>query len=406
MDKSINKDKVNSENIDNIIIIGASIAGITAAAEIRKINPTCNITMISKEDIKGYYRPRLSEMISNDKLTGESIAIKKDQWFEDNNIKLLLDKLVSKIDSDNKKISFIDGEEMDYSKLIIAIGSETFIPPLVGRDKEGVFALRYAKDVDAIKNYVKDKKTAAVIGGGILGLEAASELEKLGLQVTVIELAKRLLPMQLDEEASKAYEDIIEKSGIIVKKGLASKEIVGDERAKGVLLNNGELVDADLVVISTGTRVDTEIIKGSKIETNRAIIVNSKMETSINDIYACGDCAEYDGINYTLWKEAQDQGKTAGINAAGESSEYKTIVPSTILNGFGTRVFSIGDVGCNLDTQYETYENVDGENYKKLYFLNGALSGGILIGDTSKMGALTAGVSKGESMDVMIEKIS
>jgi NAD(P)H-nitrite reductase large subunit len=404
MDKNVNSIN-NSENVDRVLILGASIAGITAAGEIRKINPDCNITMVSKEDIKGYYRPRLSEMLSNDNLSYESIAIKKDKWFEDNKVGLLLNKCVSKIDACNKKVIFTDGEEMYYTKLIIAIGSEAFVPPFAGKDKKGVFTLRYAKDVNAIKDYAKDKRTAAVIGGGILGLEAASELSKLGLKVTVIELAKRILPMQLDEATSRLYENIIEKAGITVKKGLASKEIIGDERVKGVLLDNGEVVDADLIIVSAGVRVNTKITEGSNIETNRAIVVNNKMETSVRDIYACGDCAECSGINYALWREAQEQGKTAGINAAGGNSIYNNITPSTILSAFGTRVFSIGDVGCNQDVQYETYENVDGDNIKKLFFLDGKLKGGILIGDTSKMGALTSGVSKGESKEVIIDKI-
>jgi len=406
MDKDVTRTTSNSEKFDNVVIIGASIAGITAATEIRKINPSCKITMISKENVKGYFRPRLSEMISNDRLTCESIIIKKEKWFEDNNVTLMLKRDVSKIDTDNKKVILSDGQELGFTKLIIASGSEAFIPPIAGRDKDGVFTLRYAKDVDAIKAYAKGIKTAAVIGGGILGLEAASELNKLGLKVTVIELAKRILPMQLDEETSKIYEDIIERAGITVKKGLASKEIIGDERAEGILLTNGEVVDAELIIVSTGVRANTDFTKGTDIKVNRAIVVNNKMETSVKDIYACGDCAEYNGINYALWREAQEQGKVAGINAAGGESVYETIIPSTILNVFGTRVFSIGDVGSNKEAKYDTYESTHEDNIKKLYFLDCKLTGGILIGDTSKMGALTAGVAKGESKDTMIEKIN
>ena len=406
VNSGINDIKVDSDEYCKVVVIGNSIAGITAATEVRKINKNCSITMISKEDVKGYFRPRLSEMISNDKMTCESISIKKDIWFKENDIKLMLNKLVSKIDSSNKRLVFNDGDELEYTKLIIATGSEAFIPPFAGRDKEGVFTLRYAKDIEVIKKYVKGRKTAAVIGGGILGLEIANELNSLGLKVTVIELAKRILPMQLDEEASKLYEDIIEKAGIVIKKGLASKKILGNESVKGVLLDNGDIVDANLVVVSTGIKPNTQITEGNSIETNRAIVVNNKMETSVKDIYACGDCAEYNGINYALWREAMEQGKVAGINAAGGSSEYETIIPSTILNVFGTRVFSIGDVGCNPDIEYETYEIIDGTNIKRLFFIKETLTGGILIGDTSKMGVLTSAISKGEIKKEIIEKIS
>lgn len=391
-------------NGDQIVIIGASSAGIAAVGEIGKINETCKITMISKEDIKGYFRPKLSEMLSDDSITVESIAVKNDKWFQDNNVELLLDKLVTQIDSDNKKVILKDGDEIDYTKLIIASGAEVFVPPFEGREKEGVFTLRYVKDVNAIKEYAKGKKTAAVIGGGVLGLEASDGLKNLGLQVTVIEQADRILPRQLDKDASKLLEDIVKDSGVIFKKGLGTKEIIGDNNVEGVLLDNGEIVDADIVIISTGVRANSQIAEGNNIEINRAIVVNNKMETSVPDIYACGDCAEYDGINYALWREASEQGKTAGINAAGGNYVYETIIPFTTLDAFDSSVFSIGD-GSNPDIEYEIYEDYDGENLKKLYFDKGIFTGGILIGDTSKKMALNKGLRNNENMEELIEKI-
>lgn len=395
--------KANKE--EKIVIIGASGAGMNAAVEIRKRDKISDITIISKEDVKGYYRPQLSKMLSNKSITIESMTIKDDKWFKENNVNLLLNKVVSKIDPQNKKVLLEDENELNYTVLIIASGAEVFIPPFPGRDKEGVFTLRYAKDGNAIKEYAKDKKTGAVIGGGVLGLEAANELKNLGLKVTVIEVADRILPRQLDSDASKIVEEIVKKAGVTFKKGVGTKEIVGDNKVKGILLDNGETVDAEVIIISTGVKANIQIAEGSGIEIKRAIVVNNKMETGIPQVYACGDCAEYNGINYALWSEAIEQGKTAGINATGGNYVYETIIPSTTLNAFGSKVFSIGDVGSDSNVEYETYEDFDGKNFKKLYFKNGILSGGILIGDTSKTVALIEGFKKSKKKEEMIEKI-
>lgn len=401
------EDEVIGETTDkqeNIVIIGASGAGLYAAIEIRKRNKDSKLTVVSKEEVKGYFRPQLSKMLGNDDVTVESMVIKDDDWFKENNVNLLLNKLVEKIDTVNKKVILNDGQELNYTKLIIATGAEVFVPPFPGREKQGVFTLRYAKDGKAIKEYAKGKKTGAVIGGGILGLEAANELKKLGLTVTVIEVADRILPRQLDKDASRVLEEALSNFGVSFKKGVGTKEITGDEKAKGILLDNGEEVDADLVIVSTGVKANSKIAEGCEIEIKRAIVVNEKMETAAKDVYACGDCAEFNGINYALWSEAIEQGKTAGINAVGGSSVYANIIPSTTLNAFGISVFSIGDVGADSEKDYKTYEAVDGNNYKKLYFVDGILSGGILIGDTRQTVDLIEGFEKSKNMNEMIEK--
>lgn len=393
-----------SDDKENIVIIGASGAGMGAAVEIRKRNKAADITIISKESVMGYFRPQLSKMLSDDRITIESMTIKGDDWFKENKVKLMLDKVVERIDAANKKVVLDNGEEVPYTKLIIASGAEVFVPPIAGKDKKGVFTLRYAKDGNEIKAYAKGRKTGAVIGGGVLGLEAANELKNLGLKVTVIEMADRILPRQLDHDASKILEQIVKNDGVTFLKGVGTKEIIGDEAVKGILLDNGEIVDAELVIVSTGVKANTKLAENTGIEIKRAIVVNEKMETGVPDIYACGDCAEYMGINYALWSEAIEQGKTAGINVAKGKYTYTTIIPSTTLNAFGSSVFSIGDIGSDPNAEYETYEGNDRKSYIKLYFKNKILSGGILIGDTSKTVDLVEGFEKSKTMEEMIEK--
>jgi NAD(P)H-nitrite reductase large subunit/rubredoxin len=389
---------------ENIVIIGASGAGMGAAVEIRKRNKVSDITMVSKESVMGYFRPQLSKMLSDDRVTIESMSIKGEDWFKENNIRLLLNKVVAKIDAENKKVILEDNEELSFTKLIIASGAEVFVPPFAGKDKKGVFTLRYAKDGKEIKAYAKGKKTGAVIGGGVLGLEAANELRNLGLDVTVIEMADRILPRQLDHDASKILEQIVRNAGVTFLKSVGTKEIIGDEAVKGILLDNGEIVDAEVVIVSTGVKANSKIAENTGIEIKRAIVVNERMETAVSGIYACGDCAEYNGINYALWSEAIEQGKTAGINVAKGNYTYSTIIPSTTLNAFNSSVFSIGDIGSDPSMEYETYERNNRKSYIKLYFKNKILSGGILIGDTSKTVELVEGFEKSKTMEEMIEK--
>ncbi|MDD4678568.1 MAG: FAD-dependent oxidoreductase [Tissierellia bacterium] len=372
-----------SDEIEKILIIGASAAGISAAEEVRKINKKCEITILSKEDIKGYDRAQLSKILSKN-ISLDALTIKNNLWFKENNINLYLNKEVSGIDIENKKIVLTDNSEIGFTKLIIASGAECTVPPIGGNDKKGVFTLRYIKDCVEIREYVKDKKYAAVIGGGVLGIETASELSSMGLEVTVIEMAERILPIHLDSQASLILEKLIKNAGIKIKKGALAKEIVGDDEAAGVLLEDGELIKADIVILSAGIKANSRIAQGAGIEIKEAIVVNDKMETSIDDVYACGDCCEHNGVNFALWNEAKEQGKTAGINSVGGKYVYEQIMPSISLNIFNISVLSTGDIGSDSDTVYQVNEIKDpnGKNYKKMYFSDGRFVGGIQIGDT------------------------
>lgn len=395
-----------SDKYESFVIIGSGGAGMSAAEEIRSRNKNCDITVISKEAVKGYYRPQLSKMLSKG-ISSDLLSIKDDSWYKENNVKLLLNTEVTGLDIAAKQIYLSDDKKLEYTKLIFASGAECFMPPITGNDKKGVFTLRYFNDVIDIREYAKGKRYAAVIGGGVLGLETASELNNMGLEVTVIEMADRILPRQLDHQSSLILEELVKNAGVRFRKNASTKEIIGTDIANGVLLVDGEIINADIIVVSTGVRSNSQIAQNSGIEVKRAIVVNEKMETNVPDIYACGDCCEYEGINYALWSEAIEQGKTAGINAAGDEYIYNQIIPSTTLNAFNTGVFSVGDIGSNVNDDYQVYEfkHPDGKNYKKLYFKGGQLVGGILVGDTSKTVKMLEGFEKGRSMEEMIKSI-
>lgn len=372
------------------IILGNGAAGHYAAEAIRKRDHTGTITMISNEPYRTYNRPMLTKSIMAG-LNEEQIAVEDASWYEENHIYQILGHEVVKIDPEAKEVHLDDGSKYHYTKLIYALGSECFIPPIKGADKDGVIAIRRLSDTKKVAEKLKETKHAVVIGGGVLGLEAAWELKKSRCEVTVLELAPVLMGRQLDKTAGEMLKKISEGQGIQIHTGVQIEAIEGGEKAEGVRLADGTVIPAELVIVSCGVRANTALAKEAGIETDRAVIVNEKMETNIPDIYACGDCAQYEGINYAIWPQAVEEGKTAGAQAAGDDNTYSTVPAALSFHGMNTALFAAGDNGQNPDLIYKTVEYKDEgkKQYQKYYFLNNRLCGVILIGDTSRMAEMT-----------------
>lgn len=372
------------------IILGNGAAGHYAAEAIRKRDRTGTITMISNEPYRTYNRPMLTKSIMAG-LNEEQIAVEDASWYEENHIYQILGHEVVKIDPEAKEVHLDDGSKYHYTKLIYALGSECFIPPIKGADKDGVIAIRRLADTKKVAEKLKETKHAVVIGGGVLGLEAAWELKKSRCEVTVLELAPVLMGRQLDKTAGEMLKKISEGQGIQIHTGVQIEAIEGGEKAEGVRLADGTVIPAELVIVSCGVRANTALAKEAGIETDRAVIVNEKMETNIPDIYACGDCAQYEGINYAIWPQAVEEGKTAGAQAAGDDNTYSTVPAALSFHGMNTALFAAGDNGQNPDLIYKTVEYKDEgkKQYQKYYFLNNRLCGVILIGDTSRMAEMT-----------------
>lgn len=381
-----------SEKAERFIIIGNGAAGTIACEEIRKRNKACTIEIISTETVIGYNRPMLTKGILSE-VDPINFFIKPAEWYQENKIKLTLGVTVKEIKKDSKELVLADGETRKFDKLILATGADSFIPPIKGAEQEGVYAIRSLEGVNKLQEFLKQVKKAVVIGGGILGLEAAWELKKAGKDVTVIELSPSIMNKQLDEKGSELLKAATEKSGIRVITNTGIEEISGDGKATGVKLVDGTFVNGELVILSTGVRQNIGLAKDIGIETGRSIKVNEKMETSVKDIYACGDCAEYNGVNYAIWGQAVEMGKAAGINAVGDEYKYEAFIPSNAFNGMGTSLFAVGDNGKDPEKVYKTFEVYDGAKniYEKLYFVNNRFCGGILMGDVSKSARLLEG---------------
>ncbi|MBC2397531.1 FAD-dependent oxidoreductase [Clostridium tetanomorphum] len=385
----------------NFLIIGNGAAGFYAADAIRMRNKDCNIKIISSESYTSYYRPSLSDYLSNDNLD-DNFYLAKKEWYEDNNIDLLLNTTVKDIDPSNKSITLSNNSTLVYDKLIIANGSHNFIPLIPGNNKKGIFSLKDLKDANNIKGYIKKCKNAVVIGGGLLGLEAAGELKKLGLNVTVVEFFKRLLPRQLDEKGAKILKECVDNSGVNVILDDSLSEIIGDSHIKSIKLKSGNIIDTDILLFSVGIRANKELADQCGIKTDKAIVVNEKMETNIKDIYACGDVAEFNGRNYGNWSAAVKMGKIAGANAVGENEVFKDFTSAIIFNSMGAKMFSCGDYG-NSDEQL-CYENSEKGFYKKLFFKNNMLIGAMMLGSISTSGKTIEAIKNNYTKDQVLRE--
>lgn len=378
------------------VILGNGAAGISAAKAIRERDKTGSILMISNENYNAYNRPMLTKSIMAD-LNADQIAVVDPSWYEENRVYQILGKEVTEINTSEKEVVMEDGSKVQYTRLIYATGSESFIPPIPGSDKEEVVAIRRLDDTKKIARLLPNVKHVVVIGGGVLGLEAAWEMKKAKCQVTVLELAPQLMGRQLDEAAGEVLKAISQGQGIAIHTGVQITEITGEGKVTGVKLGSGEVIPADLVIMSCGVRANTALAKAAGIEIDRAVVVNEKMETNLDHVYACGDCAQYQNINYAIWPEAAEQGKVAGANAAGDSLSYETVPAALNFHGMNTALFAAGDNGKNPELVYKTVELKDmgRKQYKKLYFKNNRLCGVILIGDVTSMAELTEALNHG-----------
>ena len=362
----------------NYVIIGSGIAAISAAKAIRDRDKHGHILIYGDEKNLPYLRIKLSKDLLKG-LNDDKILLKKQQWYEENNIKFFRDTRVSKIDAENKLIMTSKGEEISYDKLLIATGSHNRKLPVIGSDKEGAFTLRSILDAKNIKDYLKDKNNVVHIGGGVQGIETAWTLHSKGKEVFIVESGKRLMSRLLDERAFLILKEKIEESGVKFICDAKVDEILGSHKVEAISINNNKVLPCDSVIYSIGMIPNTEIVKGTSIKINKGIIVNENMETSIKGIYAAGDVAEFKDNIEGLWIKATEQGGVAGANMAGEDVSYKTSVPVTVFNGFNISLFSMGDVNeGSYDNSIK--EEID-KKYIRVFIKDSKIVGAISIGD-------------------------
>lgn len=380
------KNEENKSNKKNYLILGASAAGINAAKTLRDLDLDSNITVISKDE-KVYSRCMLHHVISNHR-TVEEINFVEDNFMENNNIYWIKNKSVKSIDTKNKKV-VIEGQELDYDKLLIATGASAFIPP-IRNIKEGnyIYPLRNIDDVYEIKEKAKISKKVAIIGAGLIGIDALTGLmEYKNLEVSLIYPSDYILDKQLDEYSAKVYENKFIENGANLYSGQPVNEIILDKEnnVSGVQLGNGTVVECDLLIVSTGVTPNIDFIKETNIENNRGIVINDKCETTVDDVYAAGDVV---GKN-AIWPLAVKQGIVAAHNMAGSERNIEDdFTFKNSMNFMGIPTVSLGIVNPEGD-DYDTITRCDNDGYKKFIYKDDRIYGLIAQGDISYIGALT-----------------
>lgn len=373
------EDEYSNDTQDKFVIIGGGIAALSAAQSIRKRNRSANVTILTEEEYIPYYRPALSDLLSED-LPDQRLYVLDKTWYIENRVEVKTGTRVVRIDTGMREAVTEKGDRIPFTKLIIATGARSNIPPFKGVDKKGVFALRSLQDALSLKAAIQQAKKAVVIGGGVLGLEAVWEMIKSGLNVSVIEHNQRIMPRQLDEPASARLQQLMQDKGVQLYLGLDTEEIMGDDLVRGVKLNDGQVLEADLVLLSTGVKPNVELARDAGLNVVQGVVVDSSMRTNLPNIYAAGDGTQFGERLTGLWPVSLEMGRVAGASAAGDWIEYKAPVLSTMLAAFDMEIFSIGEVNLPSEQCRTVEVNDPGERYyKRSYFKDGVLVGEIII---------------------------
>jgi len=375
------------------LIVGNGVAGVTAAQGIvaaargsgnAKGSGTAEVHVYGSEPYPYYQRPRLWQYLAGE-VAQKELYFRPFEWYASRGIHVHPDTRVIAVDPAGHRIQLADGTWEAYDKLLLATGGRSFVPPFEGVDLDGVHALRSLDDALAIKRLADQADNVAVIGGGLLGLETARALVAPGRRVSVIEIAPHLLPRQLDVTGAQVLQARLEAMGLTIYAGAATRAILGNTQASGVLLTSGRTVPAELVIVSTGIRSRIELAKEAGLEVKRGIVVDEHLRTSAPDIYAAGDAAEFRGRVYGIIPAAIEQARTvAGYMSGNGTIPYDGTVPSTTLKIVGIDLTCLGDSTADGDEHIILrYSDQASGVYKRLALHENAIIGAILMGDAA-----------------------
>jgi NAD(P)H-nitrite reductase large subunit len=381
------------------VIVGASAAGIGAVEAIREVDPVGTITVISEELCPQYSRPMISDFVSG-KATFEKMKCRDDHFWEKNDVQALTGRTAVRLNLADRYIELDGGDRVDFEKLLLATGGKPFIPKIEGADKDGVFTFTTFSDAERLATRLEKATKTVVIGAGLIGVSVAEALVKRGLKVTLVELQDKILSLLLDSKGSDIVEGVIRKAGVNVVTGQSVQRIIGkpenDGVVGGVVLTKGEQMPCDLVIVAIGVVPRAELVAGTPVKLNRGIVVDNFMRTNVPDVYASGDVAEaYDFVlNQSrllpLWPLAVMEGKIAGYNMAGKTTDYSGGTNMSALKYFGLPIITIGITNPEEEGAYEILVKHDPEKnlYKKLVLKDNVIVGMTFVNDIERAGII------------------
>lgn len=367
-----------------LVLIGNGLAGMRCLEDLLDMAPDrYEVTVIGEEPWGNYNRIMLSPVLSGEK-TIEDIMLHPHAWYSDKGIKFIADDPAIKIDRTRKTVHTEKGETVDYDRLIIATGSKPFIPPVQGIDLKGVISFRDIYDVNTMIKYCETKKNAVVIGGGLLGLEAAYGLKQRGMNVTVLHLMDRIMERQLDGRASRMLRHSIEEKGIKIITEANTEALIGKNgHVSQIRLKDGTLLDADLVVFAVGIRPNITLAQSAGLRCNRGILVNDTMQTFDPSIYAVGECIEHRNQTFGLVEPLWGQAFICATHLAEHGSlTFKSPTVPTQLKVSGVDVFSAGNFEPKEDYEDIILNDEKRHIYKRIIIQKDKVIGAVLFGDT------------------------
>jgi nitrite reductase (NADH) large subunit len=366
-----------------LVIVGNGMASARLVEELAKSAlGRYAIAVIGEERRLAYNRVLLSSVLAGETASHE-IELRPASWWRDRGVTLQYGRAATEIDLGRRELKIAGEESVAFSKLVLAIGSAPLRLNVPGADLAGVHAFRDSRDVDLLLTLAAQKKRVVVVGGGLLGLEAAYGLAKAGTPVTLIHLMDRLMERQLDAPAARLLKTLVERKGIEVLLNANTARLHGETCVEGVELADGRQIDADAVIFAAGIRPNVALAKDAGIPVNRGIVVDDRLQTAAANIFGLGECAEHRGICYGLVEPAYEQARVLAQHLAGKCTSYSGSVVATNLKVSGVAVFSAGDFIAPDGAETIVLNDAKRGTYKKLVIANGRLTGAVLVGDTA-----------------------
>lgn len=378
-----------------IVIIGNSVAMVGAVEAIRKYDTSSEIVVISDETYHVYSRPLISYYLGN-LVSEDKMIYREKDFYRKNKVETVFGIKAISIDERKKEVYLEKGDSISFDKLLIATGGKPIIPPVEGLNKKNVHTFIKMDDAKKLKEAAKPGSKAVIVGGGLIGFKAAEGLHHLGVDVTIVELADRILSTILDAEGASLVSQSLQNDGIKIITGTTVDKIIGDEYVKGVLLKNGQELEADNLIIAIGVVPNVDVVRNTSISINRGILVDNTMKTSVEDVYAAGDVAEgYDMLVESnrvvpIWPNAYMQGEIAGLNMIGINKSFKGIFPMNSIGYKNTNMITAGITNPQQE-EFEIISKIDHNRkyYKKFVVKENRLVGFILINDIDRAGLFT-----------------
>ncbi|WP_051320275.1 NAD(P)/FAD-dependent oxidoreductase [Cupriavidus sp. amp6] len=365
-----------------LVVVGNGMAGMRTVEELLKLAPDLyDITVFGAEPHGNYNRILLSPVLAGEKTVAD-IMLNTREWYEENGIELLAGDPVVSIDRPRRVVRSASGREVRYDRLLLATGSKPFIIPVPGHQLDGVIAFRDIQDVETMLHAARNHRHAVVIGGGLLGLEAANGLLRQGMDVTVVHLADSLMERQLDKPAATLLQGALERKGLRFLLSAQTAEILGTERVTGVRFKDGSEIPADLVVMTAGVRPNIELAAGAGLHCERAIVVDDTLQTYDPRIYAVGECVQHRQATFGLVAPIWDQARVCAAHLAGAGHRrYVQQATATKLKVTGVDLYSAGDFIGAEGSEDLVLRDARRGVYKRLVLQDGCLVGAVLYGD-------------------------